>query len=82
MQASPHGEYIIQPSLCFLINQLMKRNERVGVGTENGRVLKIELTKLQLGFFTLAIVPLLASNLASAATDALGGIHQRCFDEG
>jgi hypothetical protein len=60
----------------------MERNERVSVGAECGRILKIEPAKLQSRLFPLAIVPLLAGNLTGTAADALGRINQRCLDEG
>jgi hypothetical protein len=53
----------------------MKRNERVSVGTESSRVLKIDSAQLQLSLFPFSIVPLLAGNLARAAADALGGVN-------
>jgi hypothetical protein len=82
MHTSSHRENVIQTSRRILIDELMERNERVGVRAERSRILKIEPTELQLCLFPLAIVPLLAGNLTRAAADALGGIDQRCLDEG
>jgi hypothetical protein len=74
VQTTPHRENVIQTSRRILIDKLMERNERVSVGAERCRILKIEPTKLQLCLFSLAIVPLLAGNLTGAAADALGSI--------
>jgi hypothetical protein len=82
VQTTPHRENVVQTSGRILIDELVKRNERVSVGAEGSRILKIEPTKLQFCLFSLAIVPLLAGNLAGAAADALGSIDQRCLDEG
>jgi hypothetical protein len=49
----------------------MKRDQGVSFRAESGRVLKTQV-EVQLGFFPLAIVPLLAGNLARPAADALG----------
>ena len=82
MQTTPHRENVIQTARRILIDKLMERNERVGIGAQRSGILKIEPTQLQSCLFPLAIVPLLASNLTRATTDALGRIDQRCLNEG
>src|SRR6516164_1165696 len=57
----------------------MKRDQGISFRTESGRILKTQLV-LKLCVLPLAIIPLLAGDLACPAADALRDIDQRCFD--
>ena len=54
----------------------MEGDERVCVGAESGRVLKIECSELQFRLLPIAIVPLLAGHLAGPAADTPSGVNQ------
>ena len=53
----------------------MKRDQGESIGAESGGVLKAEV-EIQLCFFPVTIVPLLASNLTRATANTLGYINQ------
>jgi hypothetical protein len=76
VQAAAHGKEIVQAPRCFLIRQLVKGNQGKGFRTESGRVLQTHVP-LQLGFFSIAVVPLFAGYLARTATDTFSNVNQR-----
>jgi hypothetical protein len=57
----------------------MKCDQRISAGIKSDGVLETE-SGFQLGVYPIAIIPLLAGNLASATSDAVGGIDQCGFD--
>jgi hypothetical protein len=57
----------------------MKCDECIRVGIKSDGVLKTD-PRFQLGVYTIAIIPLLAGDLARSATDALRRVDQGCFD--
>jgi hypothetical protein len=74
VQATPHGEQVVQSPGRLLVWQFVERDQGQGLGAESCRVLKTQVV-LQLCIFTLAVIPLLAGNLASAAADALRNVN-------
>src|SRR5262252_4796651 len=76
MQAALHAENVSQRTRTRLVPYFMEFDERVCLGAQRSRVLKVQRTRLQLGLFSFAIVPLLARDLASATTDTIGGVDQ------
>ena len=79
MQATPHGEKVVQSTGRLLVGHFMKRDQRVSFCTESSGVLESKLV-LKFSLFSLTIIPLLARNLAGATTDTLGYIDQCRFD--
>src|ERR1700745_1728948 len=81
MQATPHGEEVVQPSRSLLVGKLMKGDQGERICAERSRVLKTQI-EIQRALSPLAIVPLLAGNLTCATADALGYVDQRGLDRG
>src|SRR5215471_13500411 len=75
VQATAHGEEVVETARRSLIRQLMRCDQCQGLRTERSRVLKAELI-LEAGHFPVAIVPLFAGDLAGAAPDAFGDIDE------
>src|SRR6516165_2731787 len=76
VETTVHGENVIETPRRLFVWQFMKRDESVGFCAEGRRVLKSQLSQLQLGFFPFAVIPLLTSHLASPAADTLGRVDQ------
>jgi hypothetical protein len=70
MQTAAHAEHVVQSAGRRLIHNFVKRDQRECLGTQRGRVLKPHVV-LQFRRFALAVIPLLARNLAGSASDAL-----------
>jgi hypothetical protein len=79
MQASPHGEEVMQAPGRLLVRQFMKRDQGKRFCTEGSRVLKTKVP-LKLCVFPITIVPLLTGNLARTTTDAFRDVDERRFD--
>src|SRR6185369_4815765 len=79
VQAAPHRVGGAQAAGRGLVHELVEGDERVGVRAQRRRVLEAEQL-LQLGVLAVAVVPLLAGDLAGAAADALGDVDQRRLD--
>src|ERR1700747_735370 len=62
VQTSPHREKIMQPTRRLLIGKFVKGNQRKGLRAQSRWILKTQVV-IQLGFLSVPVVPLLASNL-------------------
>jgi hypothetical protein len=69
----------MEPSRRLVVGQFVVCDQGVGLSAEGGRVLKAQI-EVQLGLFALAIIPLLAGNLASPATDTSGNVNEGRLD--
>src|SRR5262249_27439678 len=76
VQAPAHGERVVHAPLRLVVHQLVEGDERVGLRAERGRVLESQRV-LEHRRLAVAIVPLLARDLARAAADALGDVDER-----
>src|SRR5262249_16489242 len=79
VEAAPHDEGVAHPLARLLVARLVEGDQRVGPRGERGRVLEPEL-RVQLRGLALAVVPLLAGDLAGAAADAVGDVDERRLD--
>jgi hypothetical protein len=73
VEAPLHHEGGLQTSRLLRVLHLVKRDERVCLRAERGRILKTQFG-LELGLLAIALVPLLAGYLARPAADAVGDV--------
>src|SRR5215469_1200631 len=71
----------METTWCRLIGNLMIRNQGESLRAQSRRILKTQI-EVQFRLLALALVPLLAGNLAGATSDALGDVDERCLDWG
>ena len=79
VEAPPHDEGVVESLGLLLVLRLVEGDQRVGPGAQGRRVLEAEL-RVQLGLLAVAVVPLLAGDLAGAAADAVGDVDERRLD--
>src|SRR5262249_26321525 len=79
VQAAPHRVRGEQSAGRVRVGELLVGGPRKGLRAEHGRVLEAELG-LELGRLAVAVVPLLARDLAGVAPDALRDVDQRRLD--
>ena len=81
MEAPPHHVCGSQPARLLRVLHLVEGDQRVRLRGERRRVLEAELGD-ELGLLALAIVPLLAGDLAGPAADAVGDVDRASFGSG
>ena len=79
MQTAPHSEEVMKAPGSRFVRHFMVRDQGVRFRAESRRILKPHIV-LQLRNFSFPLIPLLACNLASPATDASRDIDQRRLD--
>ncbi len=79
VETTPHHEGGLEALLALRVRRLVEGDERVRLRGERGRVLETEM-RVQLRRLSLAVVPLLAGDLAGPAADAVGDVDERGLD--
>src|SRR5262249_49762396 len=76
VEAAAHGEGVPESTRSSVVGDLVRGDQGIGVGVEDGRVLDAQLVQ-GLGVHAFLVVPLLAGNLTGPAPDAVVDVDQR-----